>query len=101
EEAKRRIEEDDASLVLIDVREPEAFRARHLPGARNIPRGELELRADRELPDPTTRILTYCQFGKVSTLAAHTLRTMGYQRTVALDGGLEAWVQAGYPTSTD
>jgi glyoxylase-like metal-dependent hydrolase (beta-lactamase superfamily II)/rhodanese-related sulfurtransferase len=101
DEVKRRIDGGDRSLVLLDVREPGAFRARHLPGARNIPRGELELRADRDLPDPTTRILTYCQLGKVSTLAAHTLRTMGYQRTDALDGGLEAWVQAGYPTATD
>lgn len=101
DEVRRRVEEGGLSLVLLDVREPEAFRARHLPGARNIPRGELELRADRELPDPTARILTYCQFGKVSTLAAYTLRTMGYSRTVALDGGLEAWIKAGYPVASD
>jgi rhodanese-related sulfurtransferase len=25
------------------------------------------------------------------------LRTMGFTRAVALDGGLDAWVQAGYP----
>jgi glyoxylase-like metal-dependent hydrolase (beta-lactamase superfamily II)/rhodanese-related sulfurtransferase len=101
EEVKHRIERGDSSLVLLDVREPDAFRQRRLPGARNIPRGELELRADRELPDPTTRILTYCQFGKVSTLAAHTLRTMGYLRAVALDGGLDAWVKAGYPVTSN
>jgi len=100
DEARRQLEHGDEELVLLDVREPEAFRDRHLPGARNVPRGELELRADRELPDPTTRILVYCQLGKISTLAAHTLRTMGYQRAVALDGGFEAWVQAGYPTAT-
>jgi glyoxylase-like metal-dependent hydrolase (beta-lactamase superfamily II)/rhodanese-related sulfurtransferase len=98
-ETRRQIERGASDFVLLDVREPEAFQRRHLPGARNIPRGELELRADRELPDPTARILTYCQFGKVSTLAAYTLRTMGYLRAVALDGGFEAWVQAGYPTS--
>jgi glyoxylase-like metal-dependent hydrolase (beta-lactamase superfamily II)/rhodanese-related sulfurtransferase len=101
EEVRDRIDRGDSSLVLLDVREPDAFRGRHLPGARNIPRGELELRADRELPDPTTRIVTYCQFGKVSTLAAHTLRTMGYLRTVALDGGLDAWVKAGYPIASN
>ena len=97
DELRRQIERATPGIVLLDVREREAFRAQHLPGARNIPRGELELRADRELPDPTARILTYCQVGKISTLAAHTLRTMGYQRTVALDGGLDAWIQAGYP----
>jgi glyoxylase-like metal-dependent hydrolase (beta-lactamase superfamily II)/rhodanese-related sulfurtransferase len=88
-------------LMLLDVRERDAFRKGHLAGARNIPRGELELRANGELPDPTARILTYCQLGKVSTLAARTLRTMGYLRTVALDGGLDAWTKAGYPIVTD
>jgi glyoxylase-like metal-dependent hydrolase (beta-lactamase superfamily II)/rhodanese-related sulfurtransferase len=95
DEVQRQIERGDCALLILDVRERETFRAGHLPGARNIPRGELELRADRELPDPTARILTYCQLGKISTLAAQTLRTMGYTRTVALDGGLESWAQAG------
>jgi glyoxylase-like metal-dependent hydrolase (beta-lactamase superfamily II)/rhodanese-related sulfurtransferase len=96
EEVKRHIDGGGSGIVLLDVRDAEAFRAGHLRGARHIPRGELELRADRELPDPTARIVTYCQFGKVSTLAAHTLRTMGYLRTLALDGGVEAWKKAGY-----
>jgi rhodanese-related sulfurtransferase len=42
-------------------------------------------------------VLAYCQFGKISTLAAATLRTMGYSRAVALDGGMESWARAGYP----
>jgi len=96
DEVKNDSEQEAPVLLLLDVREREAFRAGHLRGAHNIPRGELELRADRELPDPTARIVSYCQYGKVSTLAAHTLRTMGYQRAVALDGGLDAWTSAGY-----
>jgi glyoxylase-like metal-dependent hydrolase (beta-lactamase superfamily II)/rhodanese-related sulfurtransferase len=100
DEVKSSIEQGAPPLLLLDVREREAFRAGHLRGAHNIPRGELELRADRELPDPTARIVSYCQYGKVSTLAAHTLRTMGYQRAVALDGGLDAWASAGYPLDT-
>jgi glyoxylase-like metal-dependent hydrolase (beta-lactamase superfamily II)/rhodanese-related sulfurtransferase len=85
-------------LVLLDVREKDAFDAGHLPGARHLPRGQLELRVDQELPDPSVRILAYCQFGKISTLAAATLRGMGFPRAVALDGGYDAWVKAGYPT---
>jgi len=96
-ELHSRIEHGGRDMVVLDVREREAFRARHLPGAQNIPRGELELRADRELTDPTRRIVTYCEHGKISTLAAHTLRTMGFLRTAALDGGLDAWQKAGLP----
>jgi rhodanese-related sulfurtransferase len=42
-------------------------------------------------------VLVYCDFGKVSTLAAATLREMGFTRAVALDGGMVAWSEAGYP----
>jgi glyoxylase-like metal-dependent hydrolase (beta-lactamase superfamily II)/rhodanese-related sulfurtransferase len=86
------------SLVVLDVREKEAYLAGHVPGARHLPRGQLELRVNEELPDPTARILTVCEFGKISTLAAATLRDLGYLRAVALDGGMKAWREAGYPT---
>jgi rhodanese-related sulfurtransferase len=100
EEVLARIEARAGDLVLLDVRERDAFEAGHLPNARHIPRGQLELRLDQELPDPTVRIVAYCQYGKISTLAAATLRTMGYTRAVALDGGVEAWRRAGYPIET-
>ena len=87
-------------LVILDIRERDAFESGHLPGARHLPRGQLELRVNAELPDPTVRILTYCEFGKISTLAAATLRELGYARAVALDGGIKAWREAGYPSET-
>jgi glyoxylase-like metal-dependent hydrolase (beta-lactamase superfamily II)/rhodanese-related sulfurtransferase len=95
DEVKARLDKHD--FVLLDVREKDAFDAGHLPGARHLPRGQLELRVDKELPDPSARILTYCQYGKISTLAAATLREMGYTRAVALDGGYDAWIKAGNP----
>jgi glyoxylase-like metal-dependent hydrolase (beta-lactamase superfamily II)/rhodanese-related sulfurtransferase len=84
-------------LVVLDVREREAYNAGHVPGARLMPRGQLEIRVDQVLSDPTTPVVTYCEFGKISTLAAATLRTMGFTRAVALDGGMKAWREAGYP----
>ena len=97
EEVRRRVDAGDQSLVVLDVRERDAYVAGHVPGAKHVPRGQLELRVDQELPDPTARILTCCEFGKISTLAAATLRGMGYTRAVALDGGIKAWREAGYP----
>ncbi|MBU3077612.1 MBL fold metallo-hydrolase [Sphingomonas quercus] len=83
-------------LVVLDLREKEAFAAGHISGARHLPRGQLELRVNSELPDPTVRIVTCCEFGKISTLAAATLRELGYLRATALDGGIAAWRTAGY-----
>ncbi len=100
DELKSRIEGRDKELVILDVRERDAFAAGHVPGARLLPRGQLELRVNDELPDPTLRILTVCEFGKLSTLAAATLRQIGFPRAIALDGGMKAWREAGYPLAT-
>ena len=85
---------------MLDVRERDAFEAGHIPGARLLPRGQLELRVNEELTDPTRRILAYCEFGRISTLATATLRQMGFQGAVALDGGMKAWREAGYPVKS-
>ncbi len=96
-EIAERVAAGDLGLVLIDVREKDAYLAGHIPGARHIPRGQLELRVNKELPDPTARILTCCEFGQISTLAALTLRTLGFGRAAALDGGMKAWRDASLP----
>jgi glyoxylase-like metal-dependent hydrolase (beta-lactamase superfamily II)/rhodanese-related sulfurtransferase len=100
EELKAQVELRATDLVVLDVRERDAYEEGHIPGARLLPRGQLELRVNQDLPDPTPRILAYCEFGRISTLAAATLRTMGYQRAVALDGGMQAWREAGFPVRT-
>jgi glyoxylase-like metal-dependent hydrolase (beta-lactamase superfamily II)/rhodanese-related sulfurtransferase len=84
-------------FVILDVRERDAFLAGHVPGARHLPRGQLELRVDEAFPDPDLEILTVCEFGKISTLAAATLRELGFHRAIALDGGMTGWREAGKP----
>ena len=97
DEVKSRIGAGANDFVVLDVRERDAFEAGHIPTAQHLPRGVLELRVNEALPDPTVRIVTYCEFGKISTLAAATLRRMGFTRTVALDGGMKAWREKGFP----
>ncbi|WP_374654908.1 MBL fold metallo-hydrolase [Phenylobacterium sp.] len=91
-----RLGDNSGGLVVLDLREKDAFEAGHIAGARHVPRGQLELRVNTELPDPTVRIVTCCEFGKISTLAAATLRELGYLRAAALDGGVAAWREAGF-----
>ena len=99
-ELASRIGANSRDLIVLDVREKDAFEAGHIAGARFLPRGQLELRVNTEFPDPTVRIVTCCEFGKISTLAAATLRDLGFTRAAALDGGLKAWREAGYPVET-
>ena len=100
DELRRRIDGGDRGVVILDVREADAYAAGHVPGAIHLPRGQLELRADAVFPDPTVRILACCEFGKISTIAAATLRSMGFQGAIALDGGIRAWREAGHPLET-
>ncbi len=99
-ELDRRIAARPNDLLVLDVREESAFRAGHIPGAKHLPRGQLELRVNDEIPDPTMRIVTCCEFGKISTLAAQTLRQLGFNRAVALDGGMQSWREGGFATET-
>jgi glyoxylase-like metal-dependent hydrolase (beta-lactamase superfamily II)/rhodanese-related sulfurtransferase len=95
-ELKMCLESGRGDLIVLDVRERDAYEEGHIAGARLLPRGQLELRVNQELTDPTRRILVCCEFGRVSTLATATLRQMGFQRAVALDGGMKAWREAGH-----
>jgi rhodanese-related sulfurtransferase len=47
---------------------------------------------DRERP-----VYLYCAVGGRSHLAAVQLLKLGHAQVVDLDGGIEAWVEAGYP----
>jgi len=99
-ELAERVNRNDLGLILLDVREKDAFASGHIPGAQHLPRGQLELRVNKELPDPTRRILVACEFGQISTLAAATLRELGYTQAAALDGGMKAWRESGLPMTT-
>ena len=98
---------DEGALVL-DVREPAEFRKGRIAGARNVPRGMLELRAAADSPvaDPDLgdrrdkNIFVYCTKSPSarSLLAAQTLAALGYEKVSVIEGGLNAWADAGFPT---
>lgn len=95
-ELNTRLLKANNDIIVLDVRERDAYEQGHIPGATLLPRGQLELRVNQDLPDPTRRIVVYCEFGRISMLATATLRQMGFQRAVALDGGMKAWREAGF-----
>lgn len=104
-EAKTRIREispaDSIALhsrrdgtVFIDVREPNEWNLGYIPGARHIPRGNLESGIER-CADRDQRIVLYCASGNRTALAADTLQQMGYTNVESLAGGFRGWVEAG------
>ncbi len=102
-EAKEAANELDSGAVLVDVREPEEWQHGHINGSVQAPRGLLEFFADPTNPrhkdqlDPSGRVIVVCASGARASLAALTLKTMGYQDVAILDGGLKGWTEAGLP----
>lgn len=84
-------------VVFLDVREPKEFKAGHIPGAINIPRGLAEFKIDKSIKNKNAKIFIYCKTGGRATLTAANLIKMGYKNIVNIEGGWEAWMKAGYP----
>jgi rhodanese-related sulfurtransferase len=88
----------DSSVTILHVGSSSDFEAAHLPGSQWISRGWLELKLHHFLTNPARPIMLSCANGRSSTLAARTLAELGYKEVFVLDGGVRAWLRAGYPT---
>ena len=84
-----------ARPALIDVREPDEHAQGMIPGTIHIPRGFLELRIERNVPDRSTPVVIYCASGTRSVLAARSLGELGYTNVASLAGGFTGWKRAG------
>ena len=87
-----------ALVIFVDTSED--FTKGHVPGARWVPRGSLELQIDQFAPTKETTIAIICDDGRGSALAGATLKEMGYQNISVLEGGMVAWQQASLPVES-
>jgi rhodanese-related sulfurtransferase len=93
--------------LVVDIRsETQRGRDGIVPGAVYHPRNVLEWRMDPEsgAADPAVggverRVIVMCDAGYQSSLAAATLRELGFTRAADLDGGFQAWRGAGLPVA--
>jgi rhodanese-related sulfurtransferase len=84
--------------VLLDVREPDEFRAERIAGARPMPLSRF--RPGDVGPTDGRRIVTQCKGGRRSADAARSLAAAGlsdHAGVFSLKGGIEAWKAAGLP----
>jgi len=95
---------DDVQFVdLRDVRELE--RDGVIPGAFHAPRGMLEFWACADSPyhkpvfSSGKKLVLFCAAGWRSALATKTLQDMGFDDVGHIDGGFDAWKQAGAPVA--
>jgi rhodanese-related sulfurtransferase len=94
-EAERRLRDDPASPLLVDVREADEFQAVRAPGAVLVPMSAFAARAG-ELP-PDRPLMVVCHLGGRSAAAAGFLIRSGRTDVVNVAGGMDAWERAGLP----
>ena len=82
--------EEESGYIILDVRTPEEFADKHIPGAINIPNETIGTAEIPELPDKDQLILVYCRSGNRSKQASEKLVALGYTNIVEF-GGINDW----------
>jgi rhodanese-related sulfurtransferase/predicted transcriptional regulator len=86
-------------VTVLDVRPEDEFAVGHLPGARNIPLGQLKRQLSKL--DRETEIVAYCRgpYCVLSFEAVAELRRLGFNAR-RLEDGLPEWKAAGFPVES-
>jgi rhodanese-related sulfurtransferase len=88
---------DQGSAMLVDVREPAEYRARHIAQAHPIPLGKIDA---RQLPG-SGRIVIHCLKGGRGASACEKLSRQNPTLDIYnLAGGIDAWLAAGLSVKT-
>ena len=82
--------EAESDYIILDVRTPEEFSEKHIPGAINVANETIGSEEIPELPDKDQLILVYCRSGNRSKQASEKLVALGYTNIVEF-GGINDW----------
>ncbi|HYF38499.1 MAG TPA: rhodanese-like domain-containing protein [Gemmatimonadales bacterium] len=93
------IERGRNDVLIVDVRLPSDFRAGHIPGAVNLPKGRWE-NAKGLSKDKLHVLYCYSQTCHLAAEAAVELLKQGY-RVQEMEGGYATWTAAGYPVEQE
>lgn len=85
------------SHELLDVRTPPEYASAHVPGARSVPLDQLRVEDLLAEHKPGTPIYVLCQAGPRAAKAIEQFERAGCGDCVLVEGGTQAWIDAGLP----
>jgi rhodanese-related sulfurtransferase len=85
--------------VLLEILAPKEYRQAHLPGALNMPPGQVRILAPELIPNTDFEVIVYCAGPTchASDQAAHELVALGYTKVRHYSGGKDDWIEADLP----
>lgn len=94
--------QEKKNLVIVDVAEPDEYKAARLKGAVNIPIMSLKANFENKLPqaEKDDEIILYCYSGMRSAIGVEKLKELGYTNVLSLKGGVSNWKRKGYPVNS-
>jgi len=100
--------QQDSNGLLMDVQDAANIPTTGIvPGGIDVSLGLLPVRADLELPEEyrdtrlpawSGQIITICVTGPNAATGAKQLKEMGFTNVSFMQGGMQAWREAGLPT---
>jgi len=91
---------DNPEMLVLDLRTPQEYNGEtgHLQRATNIPLDRLpyhllEINAYRE-----ETFLVYCRADPCGADGVTNLRSSGFENVMLMEGGIDAWIRAGFKT---
>ncbi len=99
---KKLIDDDEIEFVQLDVRENNQYGHGEIWSMETVKltRGYVEYKAEEAIPNKKTKIIVICCSGKRAVLAAQTMKRLGYKDVTYLEGGVNGWLNSGYPLDT-
>jgi adenylyltransferase/sulfurtransferase len=93
----KKLRDEGADFVLIDVREPHEYEICHLEGEL-VPLGTLA----EKIPelDEGAHVVVHCRSGARSAKAVEALRGAGFENAWNVQGGILAWIERIDPSLT-
>jgi rhodanese-related sulfurtransferase len=92
--------DENADVELLDVRTPGEHAAAHVPGARLLPLDDLHAPTFLHQRGATEKpIYVMCQTTRRARKAIKKFQSAGFDRCVLVEGGTQAWLQAGLPVN--
>ncbi len=88
-----------ASVTILDVREPWEYEKAHIEGSVHIPMGQIPQRHNELSPEQ--EIVVMCHHGMRSLQVSQYLEKTGFTNIANLAGGIDAWardVDSNIPT---